>query len=83
MKTFLFYVLKIQSEVGIEEQQVTFLRNTSFGASIITGSIRFPQYKNCKILDITGRVVLPAEINPGLYFLEVDGQTIRKIVIVR
>jgi hypothetical protein len=38
---------------------------------------------NYKIFDLTGRVVAPGAMRSGIYFIEVDGKTIQKIIKVR
>jgi hypothetical protein len=37
----------------------------------------------CKVFDITGRVVEPTKIQPGIYFIEVDGKITKKVIKVR
>lgn len=67
----------------IEQKNLTSLKNTHFGATIFKGPLLLPRDKNCKVLDITGRVVTPDKIRPGIYFIEVEGKIIRKVVKVK
>ncbi|MDH4211379.1 MAG: hypothetical protein OEV79_08015 [candidate division WOR-3 bacterium] len=53
------------------------------GATILHGPLRLPEGKKCKIIDITGMVVEPSKIQPGIYFIEVDGVVTQKVVKVR
>jgi len=39
--------------------------------------------RKCKVFDIMGRVVAPDKIQPGIYFIEVDGVVTQKVVKVR
>lgn len=70
---------------GVEEHPIIKLveRHETFGATIFAGPLQLPEGKNCKIFDITGRVVLPQNIKAGIYFIEVDGKITRKVVKVR
>jgi parallel beta-helix repeat protein len=53
------------------------------GPTIFKGPICLPEGKICKVLDITGRVVSPDRIKPGIYFIEVDGKIEQKIIRIR
>ena len=54
-----------------------------YTATIFCGSLHLPEGKNCKVFDITGRVVEPARMAPGIYFIEIDGVVTQKVVKVR
>ena len=58
-------------------------KHDAFGATIFSGPLQLPKGKNCKVFDVTGRVVAPDKIKPGIYFVEVDGKITRKVVKVR
>jgi predicted outer membrane repeat protein len=51
--------------------------------SVFRGSLRLPKGRNCRVFDITGRYVIPDNIKPGIYFVEVDGVVIQKVVKIR
>lgn len=76
-----FWLLKIEPEVGVEEGN-TIVKSVTSG-TIFSGPLQLPEGKNCKVFDITGSVVLPDKIKPGIYFIEIDGQITRKMVKVR
>ena len=69
--------------VGIEEQKVITVNNNYVGQTIVSGPLLLPEGKKCKVFDITGRVVEPDKIQPGIYFIEVDGKITRKVIKVR
>jgi CubicO group peptidase (beta-lactamase class C family) len=69
--------------VFVEEGQVVTIKNSNPGATIFRGPLRLPEGKKCKVFDITGRVVEPDKIQPGIYFIEVDGVVTQKVVKVR
>jgi hypothetical protein len=53
------------------------------GATVLSGPLLLPEGKNCKVFDITGRIILPEKIKPGIYFIEVDGEITRKVVKIK
>lgn len=71
--------------VGVEEQPIVkpVEDHTTFTTTIFSGSLQLPEGKNCKVFDITGRVVVPDKIKPGIYFIEIDGVVTQKVVKVR
>jgi len=70
---------------GVEEQPIIkpVEKHENLTASIFRGSLHLPEGKNCIVFDITGRVVEPSKIRPGIYFIEVDGVVTQKVVKVR
>ncbi len=68
---------------GVVEDAVTEVRSTNFGATIFSGPLLLPEGKMCKVFDITGRVVKPDRIRPGIYFIEVDGRITRKVIKIK
>jgi parallel beta-helix repeat protein len=53
------------------------------GATIFKGPLQLPEGNQYKVFDITGRVVMPNKIKPGIYFIEIDGEITQKVVKVR
>lgn len=52
-------------------------------ATIFSGPLLLPTGNTCKVFDITGRIVMPDKIKPGIYFIEIDGKITRKVIKVR
>jgi len=75
------WLLKIEPEVGVEEGN-TIVKNITSG-TIFSGPLQLPEGKSYKVFDITGRVVMPDKIRPGIYFIEVDGKITRKIIKIK
>ena len=73
----------IDQLVGIDEQKEIVRRDVSVTSTIISGQIRLPEGKDYRIYDISGRAVAPSTMGQGIYFIEVDGQPIKKVVKVR
>jgi hypothetical protein len=53
------------------------------GATIFSGPLVLPKGKTCRIFDITGRIVMPNVMKPGIYFIEVDGKISQKVIKVK
>lgn len=53
------------------------------GPTIFSGPLLLPDGKNYKVFDITGRVVIPNKMKPGVYFVEIDNKIVQKIVKIR
>jgi hypothetical protein len=53
------------------------------GATILSGPLRLPANRHCRILDITGRTVTSDVLEPGIYFIEINGVVTQKVVKVR
>ncbi len=77
------WLLKITAEPGIEEKEIVTLETSGLGPTILNGPLVLPEDKNCRVFDITGRVVVPDKIKPGIYFVEIDGVIAKKVVKVR
>ncbi len=71
--------------VGIEEEPIVKPVETyeCLRATIFSGPLLLPEGKKCQIFDITGRVVAPDKIRPGIYFIEIDEEIVQKVIKVR
>lgn len=78
-----FWLLKTAPDVGVEGSNTTDIRHEHLPATIITGQMNLPMYENYKIYDITGRSIEPGIMIKGIYFIEVNGQIVKKVVKVR
>ncbi len=78
-----FTVISLSPGVGLHEEDVRESTNRSYGATIFSGSLHLPEGIICRVFDITGRVVAPDKIRPGVYFVEVDGNISQKIVKIK
>ncbi|UCF70519.1 MAG: hypothetical protein JSW49_10030 [candidate division WOR-3 bacterium] len=52
-------------------------------ASIVTGPLRLPDGHRFRVYDIAGRQVSATDPAPGVYFVEIDGELVGKVVKVR
>lgn len=76
------YLIKIATDPGIEEEKIIPITDY-YGATIFSGPLLLPEGKKCKVFDITGRTIAPDKIKPGIYFIEVDGEIVNKVIKVR
>ena len=64
-----------------EDHSIPLINNTR--ATIISGPLNIPLHRPFKVFDISGRAVIPERIEPGIYFIEIDGKIAQKIVKIR
>jgi hypothetical protein len=71
--------------IGVEEDQVfkPVEKRISLCATVFRGQLKLPRDKKCRVFDITGRVVEPATIAPGIYFVEIDDKIVQKVIRIR
>ncbi len=77
------WIIKTESDVGVEENEPFPVADMEISATIFHGSLQLPKGKKCRVYDITGRVVEPNKVGPGIYFIDVDGVVTRKVVKIR
>jgi hypothetical protein len=79
------WLIKTEPDVGLEEGPIVqpVETNENITATIFRGPLQLPEGKKCKVFDIMGRLVEPDKIQPGIYFIEVDGVVTQKVVKVR
>ncbi len=77
------WLIKTEPEIGIEEYTPSIVGNFGLAATIFRGPLRLTEGKKCRVFDITGRVVEPDKIAPGIYFVEIDGQIVQKVVKIK
>jgi hypothetical protein len=49
----------------------------------VKGPIQLPAGKKCVVYDISGREIDPVHAGPGIFFVEVEGQEVYKIIKIR
>jgi len=68
---------------GVIEDRNSSVGTATYGATIFSGPLVLPEGRNCRVYDITGRVVAPEKMGPGIYFIEVHKEVILKLIKVR
>lgn len=78
------YLIRTKPDtLGIKEQKIIPITNSDFSTTIISAPLLLPEGRKCRIFNITGRVVAPDKMRPGIYFIEIDGKITNKVVKVR
>lgn len=54
-----------------------------FRTTIISGPISLPEVGNVNVYDISGRVVEPHQLSPGIYFIVSEGKITDKVIKIR
>jgi hypothetical protein len=71
-------------EVGIEiGGSDVIVQEIPYTTTIINGPLLLPADKEYMVFDISGRVVTPDKIQPGIYFVVSDNRVIHKVIRVR
>lgn len=69
--------------LGIDEENAPPATYEKTIQTIFSGPLQLPEDKNCSIFDITGRLIMPDCMKPGIYFIEVGGEIKQKVVKIR
>ena len=77
------YLIKLAPETGIVDNGDVRIQGYEYGATVICGSLPLPGDKKFKVFDISGREVRTANPAPGIYFIEIEGEVVQKIIKVR
>jgi len=81
VSNFVTYSPWLSSPVtSISEHRSEQINDRQFGATIVYGPIQFPAGRKCILYDISGREVDPLQAGPGVFFVEVDGAEVYKII---
>jgi len=68
---------------GVEEKDKKPIKKAKPRMNIIAGPINLLKYNNCKIYDIVGRQLHNLNPGPGIYFIEIDGVIVQKVIKVK
>ena len=74
-----------QTPVGIDDEPnaLVHIKRAKLPATIFSGPLDLPRDKKYKIFDITGRMIEPDQIRPGIYFIAINGKIAEKIIKVK
>jgi len=78
-----FVTIKYVQTTEIKEEDTFASEHNAFTTTILSGPLQLPEGKKCRIFDITGRVVEPDRITPGIYFLEIDNKVVQKVIKIK
>jgi hypothetical protein len=69
--------------IGIKEGGQTTISDSHLYPTVMSGKINLPGVENFKLYDIMGREINDLDPGTGIYFLEVEGILVRKIIKFR
>ncbi len=74
-----------QNPVGIDDgpTEKPLEEGNNLRATIISGKLGLPHDKKYRIIDITGREIDAGRLSPGIYFVEIDGRVVKKVIKIR
>ncbi len=75
----------LHAPIGVMEKPgvIAAGKSKTLCATIFRGPLQIPEGKKCRVFDITGRIVEPATIAPGVYFVEIDDKIAGKVIKVK
>ncbi|MGB3341177.1 MAG: T9SS type A sorting domain-containing protein [bacterium] len=76
-------IIERDETVGIKENISRPIEHQYIGSTILAGPLVLPKDVPCKVFNISGRKVDAARLSPGIYFIEIDGKIIQKVVKIR
>ncbi|HEX7320669.1 MAG TPA: hypothetical protein VF399_10000 [bacterium] len=79
----IYLVRTAPDETHIRENNVICTPHNNKLPAIFSGPLQLPKDKKCRVFDITGRIVMPNIIKPGVYFIQIDGKMVNKIIKVK
>lgn len=78
-----FWLIKTEPDVGIQENSRIDIRTDEFYTRIISGQLELPEQQQYRVYDIAGRIANRNHLSPGIYFIEVEGAIVGKVVKVK
>jgi hypothetical protein len=75
--------IKLPPMQVIDEQVNIIKKSYNIGPTIISGPLRLLAGKKVRIFDVSGRMIQPNEMNKGIYFMEIEGKQIQKVIKIR
>lgn len=78
------YLIKLEPDtLAITENYEESAFDHDFQTTIISGPLLLPKNHECRVLDISGRVVVPDNLKPGIYFVEIEGKIVNKVTKIK
>lgn len=78
-----FYVVRTEPDMGVAEEVKTATSKQHVWTTIISGPLTLPKDRTCKLIDVSGRVVTPEKLKPGIYFVTIDNVVVQKVVKIK
>lgn len=71
------------SPTGVRESTLEAEKQKQITATIVRGPLQLPEGKECEIFDVAGRTVEASKAQPGIYFIQINGAVVQKIIKIR
>ena len=81
--TYDYTTIKYSGITGIESEFSEKITPVPLLPTIFYGVLPLPAHGHCKVYDITGRQVDIMHMNPGIYFVDIEGKIVQKIIKIR
>ncbi len=78
-----YVTIKYAQTTAITGEKIFHDEHTFPTTTIFSGPLQLPVGRTCRVFDIAGRVVEPSKIQPGIYFVEIDGEVVQKVIKIR
>jgi hypothetical protein len=78
-----FWLLRTTPDLGIEDDSSLSTGSDRLPATVLSGPLSSILPLGCRVYDISGRIVRPNTEARGIYFVEIEGTIVHKIVKVR
>lgn len=59
------------------------IKDDYYVTTIVTGPLLLPEGKKCNVYTISGQVINPQNLSPGIYFVEIQGRITEKIIKIK
>lgn len=76
-------LIRLTGDTNIIKRDSSTIQLPDHYSTIFSGPLVLPGGRKCKIFDITGGEVKPHLLQPGIYFLEIDGIITQKVIKIR
>jgi hypothetical protein len=73
----------VDVQIGIDAGGDASPEIAPYGSTIIRGPLHLPDGLDYRIFDIAGREVTPSAMKAGIYFIEIGGKIVQKVIKVR
>lgn len=85
VNTYVDFTPWLDHPVSIQEEtSITTIETNNFlTTTVFRGPLILPENTKCRIFDITGRLVLPEKMKPGIYFIQIEEKIVQKVIKIR
>lgn len=78
-----YLTIKYPATTAIVERKAIPIENKKISSTVFSGPPQLPEGTTYKIFDIIGRQIHTLDPAPGIYFIEINGRVVHKVIKVR